>query len=86
MTEQVSTASHEQAQGTHGIVRSIEDIREMADEMAHVAIQQRQNSRDIEAAVESVADMAEQIFNEMDARSEQSRLVINQLNQFKETD
>ncbi len=86
MTDQVSTASREQAQGTHGIVRSIEDIREMADEMANVAIQQRQDSRDIETAVESVADMAEQIFNEMDARSEQSRAVINQLKQFKETD
>jgi methyl-accepting chemotaxis protein len=86
MTEQVSTASREQAQGTHGIVRSIEDIREMADEMADVAIQQRQDSRDIETAVESVADMADRIFDEMDARSEQSRMVINQLKQFKETD
>ncbi|SHI43777.1 methyl-accepting chemotaxis sensory transducer with GAF sensor [Malonomonas rubra DSM 5091] len=86
MTEQVSTASREQAQGTHGIVRSIEDIRDMADEMANVAIQQRQDSRDIETAVESVADMAERIFDEMDARSEQSRMVINQLRQFKETE
>jgi len=86
MTDQVSTASREQAQGTHGIVRSIEDIRDMADEMANVAIQQRQDSRDIETAVESVADMAERIFDEMDARSEQSRVVISQLRQFKETD
>lgn len=86
MTEQVSTASREQAQGTHGIVRSIEDIRDMADEMANVAIQQRQDSRDIETAVESVADMANRIFGEMDARSEQSRQVINQLRQFKETE
>lgn len=86
MTEQVSSASREQAQGTHGIVRSIEDIRDMADEMANVAIQQRQDSRDIETAVESVADMANRIFGEMDARSEQSRQVINQLKQFKETD
>ncbi|MDX2480312.1 MAG: methyl-accepting chemotaxis protein, partial [Desulfuromusa sp.] len=84
MTDQVSTASREQAQGTHGIVRSIEDIRGMADEMANVAIQQRQDSRDIETAVESVADMADEIFNEMDARSEQSQAVINQLKQFKE--
>ncbi len=86
MTEQVSTASREQALGTHGIVRSIEDIREMADDMANVAIQQRQDSRDIETAVESVADMAERIFDEMDARSEQSSSVINQLKQFKETE
>lgn len=86
MTDQVSTASREQAQGTHGIVRSIEDIREMADEMANVAIQQRQDSRDIEAAVESVADMATQIFDEMDARSAQSRMVISQLKQFQETE
>lgn len=86
MTDQVSTASREQAHGTHGIVRSIEDIREMADEMANVAIQQRQDSRDIETAVESVADMADQIFGEMDARSEQSRSVIKQLNQLKETE
>jgi methyl-accepting chemotaxis protein len=86
MTEQVSTASREQAQGTHGIVRSIEDIREMADDMANIAIQQRQDTRDIETAVESVADMADMIFDEMDARSEQSRLVINQLNQFKATE
>lgn len=86
MTDQVSTASREQAKGTHGIVRSIEDIREMADEMAKVAIQQRQDSSDIEAAVVSVADMADQIFDEMDARSEQSRSVISQLKQFRETD
>ncbi len=86
MTEQVSTASREQAQGTHGIVRSIEDIRNMADEMANVAIQQRQDSRDIEAAVESVAEMAGQIFQEMDARSEQSRSVIKQLQQLKDKD
>lgn len=86
MTDQVSSASREQALGTHGIVRSIEDIRDMTDEMASVAVQQRQDSRDIEAAVESVADMAKQIFDEMDARSEQSQLVINQLNQFRETE
>ncbi len=85
MTEQVSTASREQAQGTHGIVRSIEDIRDMADEMANVAVQQRQDSRDIETAVESVTDMTNRIFAEMDARSEQSRQVISQLKQFKET-
>ena len=85
MTEQVSTASRGQAQETHGIVRSIEEIRDMADEMANVAIKQRQDSRDIEAAVESVAEMAERIFSEMDARNEQSRQVINQLKQFKET-
>ena len=58
----------------------------MADEMANVAIQQRQDSRDIETAVESVADMAERIFDEMDARSEQSRVVISQLRQCNETD
>ncbi len=86
MTDQVSTASREQAHGTHGIVRSIEDIRAMADEMANVAIQQRQDSRDIETAVESVADMALQIFQEMDARSEQSRTVIRQLQELKETE
>jgi len=86
MTEQVSTASREQAQGTHGIVRSIEDIRDMADEMANVAIQQRQDSRDIETAVESVADMADEIFSEMEARSVQSRAVIRQLRQFKDTE
>lgn len=85
MTDQVSTASREQAQGTHGIVRSIEDIRDMADEVASVAIQQRQDSKDIEAAVESVADMANRIFDEMEARSEQSQQVIEQLKQFKET-
>lgn len=86
MTDQVSTASREQANETHGIVRAIEEIRDMADEMANVAIQQRQDSRDIEAAVESVAEMAERIFAEMDARNEQSRSVINQLRQFKETE
>lgn len=86
MTDQVSTASREQAQGTHGIVRSIEEIRGMADEMANVAIQQRQDSRDIETAVESVADMAERIFDEMDARSEQSGLVISQLKQFRDAE
>jgi len=86
MTDQVSTASQEQAHGIHGIVRSIEEIRNMADEMAKVAIQQRQDSRDIEAAVESVADMAMRIFSEMDARSEESRSVIRQLQQFKETE
>ena len=84
MTDQVSTASREQAQGTHGIARSIEDIQDMVDDMAGVAVQQRQDSRDIEAAVESVANMAERIFAEMDARNEQSRNVINQLQQIKE--
>lgn len=86
MTEQVSSASHEQAQGTHGIVRSIEEIREMADEMANVAIKQRQDSRDIETAVESVSSMAVQIFQEIEARSEQSSVVIKQLKEFKETE
>jgi methyl-accepting chemotaxis protein len=85
MTDQVSTASRGQAQETHGIVRSIEEIRDMADEMASVAIQQRQDSHDIETAVASVANMAERIFSEMDARSDQSRSVINQLKQIKET-
>ncbi len=84
MTDQVSTASREQSQGTHGIVRSIEDVRDMADEVANIAIQQRQDSRDIESAVESVAAMANQIFDEMEIRSQQSRVVIEQLKQFKE--
>lgn len=86
MTEQVSTASREQAHGTHGIVRSIEEVRSMSDDLAAIAVQQRQDSRDIEAAVESVADMAQRIFEEMDARSTQSRQVIRQLRQFREAD
>ena len=61
-------------------------FRDMTDEVANVAVRQRQDSKDIEAAVESVADMTNRIFEEMEARSKQSQVVIEQLKQFNEAD
>jgi methyl-accepting chemotaxis protein len=83
MAAQISVASREQSQGTRNIVQSIEEIRNMADDMASSTEKQKRNTQDIESAVQSVSAMVGRIFGEMEQRQQGSQVVIESLEQLK---
>jgi len=85
MTDQVSSASREQVLSTRSIVRSIEDVRHMAEDMARITASQLKSTGAIETAVESVSEMALRIFTSMEKRRRQSLTVIARLQQMKES-
>ncbi len=83
LSGQVTSASREQAQGIRSIVKSIDEIKTMADDMAMATDNQAKTSREIDEAVKSVAEMAQRIFEEMEARQQGSRDVIERLEVLK---
>jgi methyl-accepting chemotaxis protein len=83
MSGQIFQASREQSQGIRSIVRSIEEVKQVSDGMVTATEQQRRNTRDIESAVSQVSNMAQRIFEELESRRQESRKVIEGLENLK---
>jgi methyl-accepting chemotaxis protein len=83
MSGQVSVASQEQAKGAHSIVRAIEEVRSRVDAMGAATDRQKSSTRDIDAAVVLLSQMFARIFDGMEEKQQQSRQVIERLDQLK---
>jgi methyl-accepting chemotaxis protein len=83
MAGQVTVASREQAKGTHSIVRAVEEVRSRVDAMGVATDRQKNSTRDIDAAVVLLSQMFASIFESMEERQQQSRQVIERLDQLK---
>ena len=79
----VSHASQEQATAITRIARQVDEIEGMAGTLAQTAGQQEQNIGHIDGMMEQVQVMGLQIFTEIEKRRDESRQVIDQLNQLK---
>jgi methyl-accepting chemotaxis protein len=83
MSGQVTVASQEQAKGAHSIVRAIEEVRSRVDAMGAATDRQKSSTRDIDAAVVLLSQMFARIFDGMEEKQQQSRQVIERLDQLK---
>jgi methyl-accepting chemotaxis protein len=83
MAGQITVASREQSKGTHSIVAAIEEVRSRVDAMGGATDRQKNSTKDIDTAVVSLSQMFARIFDGLEERQQQSRQVIERLEQLK---
>jgi methyl-accepting chemotaxis protein len=83
MAAQITVASREQSKGTHSIVRAIEEVRSRVDAMSGATDRQKNSTQDIDAAVVSLSQMFARIFEDLEERQQQSKQVIERMEQLK---
>jgi methyl-accepting chemotaxis protein len=84
MTSQIFSASKEQANATRNIARAIESIKGMTEEMVGATGRQVQDGAEIKKAVDAVGTMVIGVFDDMEERREESRVVTRELELMRE--
>ncbi len=83
MSAQVSQASREETQGVRSIVKSVEEVQSMSVDMTTATRKQLANAERINEAVEQVGIMGQHIFDEVAARHQASKAVVEELRQVR---
>lgn len=83
MSSQIFKASKEQSDAVISIVRAVDTIKEMTQEMVRATVQQVEDGGEIKKSVDAVGEMVTKIFEDMEARSEQSGAVVSELEMMK---